>query len=107
MPRITFVKCNGTENEVVGDAGRSVMESARLGGVDGIEGDCGGNLSCATCHVYVDEQWMDKLDAMAAMENELLDVVASERKANSRLSCQLILSDALDGMRVSIPEAQY
>jgi 2Fe-2S ferredoxin len=83
------------------------MQTARHAGVAGIEGDCGGNLSCATCHVLVDEARLHQLPPMAPMESEMLDTVSTGRQPNSRLSCQLMVSDAIDGIRIHIPERQY
>jgi 2Fe-2S ferredoxin len=88
------------------DLGLSVMQTALNEGIDGIVAECGGALVCATCHVYVDEQFRALLPPIGPMEDALLDGVASERREGSRLSCQLILSEALDGLRVELPEAQ-
>jgi ferredoxin, 2Fe-2S len=107
MPQVTFVMHDGTEHQVDAVAGRSVMESARQAGISGIEGDCGGNLSCATCHVYVDEAWLSRIGKVEAMEDEMLDLVAAGRQPNSRLSCQVTMSDAVDNIRVYIPDIQY
>ncbi len=82
------------------------MQGATLNGIDGIEGECGGSCSCATCHVYVDEAWASKLPAMAEAEDEMLDCAESERKGNSRLSCQIKMSEELDGLVVYLPEKQ-
>jgi ferredoxin, 2Fe-2S len=107
MPKVKFIHPNGTEQDVQIDPGVTVMEGARSIGVIGIEGECGGNLSCATCHVYVDEQWLARLSAIDTMEDELLDATASPRRTTSRLSCQLTMSEALDGMRLYIPATQH
>ena len=107
MPTVNFFRHNGKTQTVQVDAGSSLMESARSIGVNGIEGECGGNLSCATCHVYVDDAWFDKLGPIGDIENELLDATASPRRAGSRLSCQITMSEALDGMRVYLPESQF
>ena len=107
MPNVTFICNNGKEQEAHIDIGVSIMEGARAIGVAGIEGDCGGNLSCATCHVYVDQEWVNKVGVVDEMENDLLDATASERKPTSRLSCQILVSEALDGIRIYIPETQY
>jgi ferredoxin, 2Fe-2S len=107
MPHVIFVMHDGTESKVEAVAGRSVMETARQAGISGIEGECGGNLSCATCHVYVDEEWLDRINPVDAMEDEMLEVVSSGRQANSRLSCQITVNDALDNIRIRIPESQY
>jgi len=83
------------------------MLGATMNGVPGIDADCGGTLSCATCHVYVDGAWLDRLPAVDETESDLLENVASERCANSRLSCQIVVTDALDGIAVDIPERQF
>ena len=107
MPNVKFIHPNGTGQDVQIDPGATVMEGARRNGVSGIEGECGGNMSCATCHVYVDEEWLDKLGSIDRMEHEILDGTASPRRTTSRLSCQLTMSEALDGLRVYIPDTQY
>lgn len=106
MTEITFVSANGKSTSVVAEEGDSVMRSAVVNDVQGIEADCGGSLACATCHVYVDEAWLDKLPPMSDAENEMLDFTASERLPNSRLSCQLELTAELNGLVVRLPEAQ-
>ena len=107
MSRVVFIRADGVEREVDVPLGMSLMDGARQAGVEGIEGDCGGNLSCATCHVYVEEDRLSQLNSMATMEDEMLEVVCSERRPTSRLSCQLVMSRELDGVRVTIPASQY
>jgi ferredoxin, 2Fe-2S len=107
MANVKFIYPNGREQHVQIDPGDSLMEGARRVGVSGIEGECGGNMSCATCHVYVDDEWLDKLDSIDTMEDEILEGAASPRRSTSRLSCQLTMSEALDGIRIYIPETQY
>jgi ferredoxin, 2Fe-2S len=107
MPTVKFIHFDGRAQNVEVDPGSTLMEGARGIGVDGIDGECGGNLSCATCHVYVDEEWFGKLPPVGDIENELLDATASPRRAESRLSCQISMNEALDGLRVFIPETQY
>jgi len=107
MPKVTYRTHDGEEHEVEVSAGRSVMLGATMNGVPGIDADCGGTLSCATCHVYVDLSWIDRLPPVDEVENDLLENVASERCVNSRLSCQLVLTEALDGIVVDIPERQF
>ena len=104
---IIFELADGSERRVGGDVGASVMDTAIGEGVPGIVAECGGALSCATCHVYVDEQWLPRLDAKDPFEDEMLEGTASERADNSRLSCQIRLSPELDGLRVRIPPTQY
>lgn len=105
MPKITYVEHNGTRHEVTADSGLSVMEVAVKNMVPGIDADCGGACACATCHVYVDEAWAEKTGKAEAMEESMLDF-ASEPKATSRLSCQITVSDPLDGLIVHLPEFQ-
>jgi ferredoxin, 2Fe-2S len=107
MPHVIFVRHDGAESKVEAVAGRSVMETARQAGISGIEGECGGNLSCATCHVYVDEEWLGCINPLEEMEHEMLDAVTSGRQPNSRLSCQIMVTDAIDNIRINIPETQY
>jgi 2Fe-2S ferredoxin len=105
MPKITFIEQNGAEHVVEAETGLSVMESAIKNMVPGIDADCGGACACATCHVYVDDAWRDKVGKPSAMEESMLDF-AYEPKENSRLSCQIQVSDALDGLIVRLPEFQ-
>ena len=105
MAKITYIEHNGTEHVVEAENGISVMEAAIKNMVPGIDADCGGACACATCHVYVDEGWTDKVGKREAMEESMLDF-AAEPKDNSRLSCQLKVSDALDGLVVQMPEKQ-
>ena len=106
MPGITYVLVDGERRGVDAKSGASIMETAIRNNVKGIDAECGGCLSCATCHVYVDEAWFAKLPAPEADETDMLGFVASERKPTSRLSCQLIMSESLDGIVVLIPPAQ-
>jgi ferredoxin, 2Fe-2S len=101
MPRLTVVTRDGTEHLVEGREGLSVMEVIRDNGFDELLALCGGCCSCATCHVHVDEAWMDKLPGMHADEDDLLDS-SDHRAGNSRLSCQITFGLELDGMRVRI-----
>jgi ferredoxin, 2Fe-2S len=106
MPTINFLLSDGTTRTVGAATGRSVMEAAIHGNVRGIDAECGGCCSCATCHVYVDESYLPLIPAADEMEDELLQGVAAERRMGSRLSCQLVVSPALDGLTVSVPESQ-
>ena len=106
MPKITYIAFDGEETTVDAKEGMSVMQSAVNNGVDGIVAECGGACSCATCHVYVDEEWLGKLPEALAMEKEMLDFVMSPQP-NSRLSCQLKVTAELDGLVVNTPESQY
>ena len=106
MAKITFIQHNGTEIVTTGVTGMTVMETAVKNQVPGIDADCGGACACATCHVYVEPEWQDKTGARNAMEADMLDV-AFDVRDNSRLSCQIKVSDALDGLRVRVPEKQF
>ena len=101
MPKLIVVTREGDEREIDGEAGLTVMEAIRDAGIDELLALCGGCCSCATCHVHVDPDYADRLPAMGADENDLLDI-SDDRDGTSRLSCQLPLTDALDGMRVTI-----
>ncbi|ATP21258.1 MULTISPECIES: 2Fe-2S iron-sulfur cluster-binding protein [Sphingobium] len=101
MPKLIVVNRDGAEQTVEGDKGLSVMEVIRDHGFDELLALCGGCCSCATCHVYVDPAFADALPAMSEDENDLLDS-SDHRNETSRLSCQVVLSDALDGLRVTI-----
>ena len=105
MPKITYIEKNGTEHVVEAESGLSVMEAAVKNMVPGIDADCGGACACATCHVYVDPAWLDKVGKPQTMEESMLDF-AYEPKENSRLSCQIQISAALDGLVVRLPEFQ-
>ena len=106
MAKITFIQNNGTEQTVDGLPGMSVMESAVKNMVPGIDADCGGACACATCHVYVEPEWVQKVGSRNPMEEDMLDF-AFDVRDNSRLSCQIKISDALDGLRVKVPEKQF
>ena len=106
MAKITFVQHNGTEITANGVAGMTVMETAVKHQVPGIDADCGGACACATCHVYVEPEWREKVGARNPMEEDMLDF-AFDVRDNSRLSCQIKVSDALDGLRVKVPEKQF
>ena len=106
MPKVTYRHHDGSEETVEVRAGTSLMLGALTNGVDGIEAECGGSCMCATCHVYVDEAWLAKLPKVQILEDEMLDDTAAERKSNSRLSCQIEMSDSLDGIVVELPETQ-
>ena len=105
MPKITYIEFSGKSQTVEVENGLSVMEGVIQNNVPGIDADCGGSMACATCHVYVKENWLDKLSKIEDAENDMLDM-ANNPKKNSRLSCQLIVSDELDGLIVTTPEKQ-
>ena len=106
MPKITFIEHNGAQHEVNVAVGLSVMEAARDNNVPGIEADCGGACACSTCHVYVDKAWVDKLPTKDAMEEDMLDFAWEPDVEKSRLTCQLKITDAIDGLVVQMPEKQ-
>ena len=105
MPNITYISPEGSRYEVEAEVGTTVMENAVKNLVPGIEAECGGACSCATCHVYVDEAWVAATGEPEPMEEDMLDF-AFDVRPNSRLSCQIKVRDELDGLVVSIPERQ-
>ncbi len=106
MPKVTFIEFDGTAHEVDVPAGGSVMEAAVSNNVPGIDADCGGACACATCHEFGNEAWMDKVGESGDMEQSMLDFAENVR-STSRLSCQIVLTDELDGLVVDMPEAQH
>jgi 2Fe-2S ferredoxin len=106
VPKITFIEFDGTAHEIDVPAGGSVMEAAVSNNVPGIDADCGGACACATCHVFVNEAWMGQVGERGEMEQSMLDFAENVR-ATSRLSCQIVLTDELDGLVVDMPEAQH
>ena len=106
MAKITYVEFGGKEHVVDVASGLTVMEGARDNGIPGIEADCGGACACSTCHVYVDEAWVEKLPAIDPMEEDMLDFAYEPDETRSRLTCQLKVTDALDGLVVQMPEKQ-
>jgi 2Fe-2S ferredoxin len=105
MPRIIFVEFDGTEHPVDADNGLSIMEAARDHDVPGIEAECGGAGACATCHVYIDKDWAATFGTAGRIERELLELVEG-RRDESRLSCQINISDEMQGLVVRMPEMQ-
>jgi ferredoxin, 2Fe-2S len=106
MPKITYVHPDGAREELDVPVGTSVMRGAILNSVDGIVAECGGEMMCATCHVYVEEDQLPLTPAQSDDEKAMLEFTASERKPNSRLSCQLAVTAEMDGLVVYLPEAQ-
>src|SRR5437762_6130681 len=106
MAKLTFIQKDGTRQEVEGQNGMTVMEAAVKHAVPGIDADCGGACACATCHVYVDPEWTAKTGEQSGMEQSMLDF-ANDVQDNSRLSCQIKVSDALDGLVVRLPKSQH
>jgi 2Fe-2S ferredoxin len=105
MVKITFIDTVGTARSVDGEVGSTVMETAIKNGVPGIEAECGGACACSTCHVYIDDAWREKVGEPSPMEEDMLDF-AYEVKPSSRLSCQIKVSEELDGLTVQTPERQ-
>ena len=105
MAKITYIEHGGQKHEIDVANGLTVMEGAIQNDIPGIDADCGGSMACATCHVYVEEKWLDKLPKAEDAEVDMIDM-AYEPKKNSRLSCQIVVSDELDGLKVNIPSKQ-
>ncbi|RLL63689.1 2Fe-2S iron-sulfur cluster-binding protein [Paenirhodobacter hankyongi] len=106
MAKITYIEFNGTEHVVDVKPGMTVMEGARDNGIPGIDADCGGACACSTCHVYIDETWVDRLPAKESMEEDMLDFAWHPDPVKSRLTCQIKVTPEIDGLVVHIPEKQ-
>ncbi|WP_375588985.1 2Fe-2S iron-sulfur cluster-binding protein [Hoeflea alexandrii] len=106
MPKITFVSPDDGRTTVEAAGGDSVMQTALANGVEGIVAECGGAMMCATCHCYVDEDWLSRTGTASDEERAMLDFAASEVRPSSRLSCQIAITDELDGLVVHLPDAQ-
>lgn len=108
MPKVTYIDFDRTEHVVDVPEGENIMRGAIYNGVEAITGECGGGLSCATCHCYIDDAWIEKVGGPSSeAEAELLESAAAEVKPNSRLSCQIDMTAELDGLVVRLPENQY
>ena len=105
MPKITYIEFTGKSHIIDVPKGLTVMEGAVQNNIPGIDADCGGGMACATCHVYVKEEWLNKIPKAEDAEVDMIDM-AYEPKKNSRLSCQIIVNDELDGLEVTTPEKQ-
>ena len=105
MPKITYKDFQGGSKTIEIESGLTVMEGAIQNDIPGIDADCGGSMACATCHVYVDQEWIDKIPKAEDAENDMIDM-AFEPKKNSRLSCQIIVTEELNGLEVTTPEKQ-
>ena len=105
MPKITYKDFRGDTKKIEVENGLTVMEGAIQNEIPGIDADCGGSMACATCHIYVDEKWLNKIPKAEEAEEDMIDM-AFEQKKNSRLSCQIIVNDELDGLEVTTPEKQ-
>lgn len=106
MPKIKFIEHSGAEHEIDIPSGLTIMEGATKNKIPGIDADCGGACACATCHVYIDNAWLEMIPHKEDGEEDMLDF-AFEVKDNSRLSCQVTVKDDLDGLIVNIPEKQF
>lgn len=106
MPKVIYVSDDGSQRAIDAVAGDSVMLTAVQNGVPGIIGECGGNCSCATCHVYVRENFLSLVGPPNDLEDDLLDLAVTERRSGSRLSCQIQMTDFLDGLTVDVPVVQ-
>jgi 2Fe-2S ferredoxin len=106
MPLITFIQANGESRKIDAPVGQNLMQIATEHGIEGIVGECGGAAMCATCHVYVESYWQDKVPPPNSNELSMLDFTASERQPNSRLSCQIRVTHDLDGLVVNFPTEQ-
>lgn len=106
MAKITYIEFGGTEHVIDVENGVTVMEGAVKNSIPGIDADCGGACACSTCHVYIDAKWAEKVGGPKDMEEDMLDF-AFDVKENSRLSCQIEVSDELDGLIVRMPERQF
>jgi 2Fe-2S ferredoxin len=105
MPKITYIDNQGSSKTIDVEKGLSVMEGAVQNDISGIDADCGGSMACATCHVYVKEEWLNKIPKADEGEVDMIDM-AFEPKKNSRLSCQILITDELDGLTVTTPKQQ-
>jgi 2Fe-2S ferredoxin len=106
MPKVTFIAHDGKRHTVEVSAGLSLMRAAIDNNVPGIDGDCGGQCACATCHVFIEAPWSDKTGQRTEREDEMLNF-AAELRDTSRLACQIEVTDALDGLEVQMPEGQH
>ncbi len=106
MPILTFIEHDGTSHAVEAEVGQSIMQAALNAMVPGIQADCGGACSCATCHAFLEDDWMNAVPAAEDSELDMLEF-AAERQETSRLTCQLTVQDSMDGMVLRLPESQY
>ena len=107
MALVTYIEFNGARHEVDVPNGDSVMQGATSNSIEGIVAECGGALACATCHCYVDDAWIARTGTPSETENQMLEFSSSETRPGSRLSCQIIVDDSLNGLVVRLPETQY
>ena len=106
MPKITYIDQKGNSKTIEVESGWSVMEGAIQNNIPGIDADCGGSMACATCHVYVEDSWFNKIPKAEDAEIDMIDM-AYKPKKNSRLSCQISVTDDIDGLIVNLPEKQW
>jgi len=106
MPKVTFIDFEGNQSEVDASVGDSLMTAAVTNDVDGIDADCGGACACATCHVYISADWGAVVGKPGELEAEMLEI-SDDVQDNSRLSCQVTISDEMDGLVVNMPESQF
>lgn len=106
MPKVIYIEHNGDKREIDGSAGESVMLTAVSQGIESIVGECGGACACATCHCYVEGEWVARAGEADPIESAMLEMTAAPRQPNSRLSCQIELSEDLDGLVIRLPEVQ-
>ena len=106
MPKITYITFDGSKHTVEVPIGLTVMEGARDNNIPGIEADCGGACACSTCHVYIDEDWINKLPPVDDIEKDMLDFAFEPDENSSRLTCQIEVTEKLDGLIVKMPEKQ-
>jgi len=107
MALVTYIEFNGARHEVDVPNGDSVMQGATHNSIEGVVAECGGALACATCHCYVDDAWIERTGTPSETENQMLEFSSSETRPGSRLSCQIIVDDTLNGLVVRLPETQY
>lgn len=107
LPKVVYIRPDGTQHAVDAAVGQSVMQAAVANGVPGIIGECGGNLSCATCHVWVRDEFVGAVGPARDIEDDLLDLAVDERRPGSRLGCQVAITDALDGLTVDVPPQEH
>jgi len=106
VPQVVYIEADGQQTEIDAEVDDSVMETAVQNGVESIVGECGGSMSCSTCHVYVDPRWAAQLEPIDELEDEMLEGTSAERRPSSRLSCQIAMTPELDGLVVQVPESQ-
>ncbi|RYH02124.1 2Fe-2S iron-sulfur cluster binding domain-containing protein [Salipiger sp. IMCC34102] len=107
MVQLHFIQPDGTRTSIEAEPGRSVMEVVQSNGIAGIVAECGGSMACATCHAFIDEATIEKIGRSSDMEDEMLDFAATPRRDNSRLTCQVTVTDALEGAEIEIPAEQH